>query len=148
MRTPIGKYGGSLTGLASYDLGCIVLKEIVKRSNLGMPTVDDVVFGCAYQSGHYPNTARQALLRAGFPVEVPGVTIDRQCISGLESIAFGMNKIQNGEANIILAGGAENMSNLPYYTIGSRWGHRLGHSTFYDWFTDASGTVSGPPERV
>ena len=146
-RTAVGRYGGSLTNLASYELGAVVLKEIVKRTKIEPAIVDDVVMGCSYQSGHYPNTARQALLRAGFPVEVPGVTIDRQCISGLEAISHGMRAIQTGDASIVLAGGTENMSNLPYYTIGSRWGHRLGHSTFYDWFTDASGTVSGPPER-
>lgn len=147
-RTAVGRYGGSLTNLASYELASVVLKEVVNRSKLEVSIIDDVVLGSSYQSGHYPNTARQAVLRAGFPVEVPGVTIDRQCVSGLEAIAHGMRMIQTGDASVVLAGGAENMSNLPYYTIGSRWGHRLGHSTFYDWFSDASETVSGPPERV
>lgn len=148
VRTPIGKYGGGLTELASYDLGCIVLKEIMKRLDLKPALVGDVVIGCAYQSGHYLNTARQALLRAGFPDEVPGVTIDRQCVSSLEAIAHAMREIQTGEASFILAGGAENMSNLPYYTLKSRWGFKAGHGVFYDWWIDASETVSGPPERV
>lgn len=147
VRTPIGKYGGCLTDLPSYELGCIVLKEIVKRLNLDMAVVDDVIMGCAYQSGHYLNSARQALLRAGFPVEVPGVTIDRQCVSGLEAIGQGMRAIQLGDYSCVIAGGAENMSNLPYYVLNARWGYRLGHGVFIDWFTDASETVSGPPER-
>jgi len=147
-RTPIGKYGGILTNLASYDMGSLVLQEIIKRVKFDSSLVDDVVMGCAYQSGHYLNTARQALLRAGFPFEVPGVTIDRQCISGLEAIAHGMRMIQTGDASVVLAGGSENMSNLPYYILNARWGYRLGNGILYDWFTDASETVSGPPERV
>lgn len=148
VRTPIGKYGGNLTDMASYELGSAVLKEIASRCKLDMSLVEDVVMGCAYQSGHYPNTARQALLRAGYPDSVPGVTVERQCISGLEALAYGMRMIQTGDASVVIAGGAENMSNLPYYALGARNGYRLGHGIFYDWFTDASETVSGPPERV
>lgn len=146
-RTPVGRYGGGLTNLESYELCSLVIKEVTGRLKLEPSTVDDVIIGCSYQSGHYPNTARQALLRAGYPVEVTGVTIDRQCISGLEAIAYGMRKIQTGDASIILAGGAENMSNLPYYILKARWGYRLGHGTIYDWFNDASETVGGPPDR-
>ncbi len=121
-RTPVGRYGGGLTNLESYELCSLVIKEVTGRLKLEPSTVDDVIIGCSYQSGHYPNTARQALLRAGYPVEVTGVTIDRQCISGLEAIAYGMRKIQTGDASIVLAGGAENMSNLPYYVLKARWG--------------------------
>jgi len=147
IRTPVGKYGGSFTKLASYELGALVLKEIVTRYNIAPSIVDEVIMGCVYQSGHYLNCARQALFRADFPVDVPGYTIDRQCISGLEAIAQGMRAIQTGDASIVLTGGAENMSNLPYYVLNARWGYRLGHGTFIDWFTDASETVSGPEER-
>jgi len=121
VRTAIGSFGGSFTNLPSYELGSKVLKEVVKRTGIDAAQIDDVVMGCAYQSGHFPNTARQAALRAGFPVEVTAVTIDRQCVSGLEAIAHGMRQIQTGDASVVLAGGAENMSNLPYYTLNSRW---------------------------
>jgi len=147
IRTAIGTYGGTLTYVNSYELGAVVLQEIVRRTGIDPATVDDVVMGSAYQSGHYPNCARQAVFRAGFPVEVPAFTVDRQCISGLEAISNGAMQIQTGNAEIVLAGGAENMSNLPYYVLDARWGYRLDHGVLYDWFTDASGTVSGPEER-
>lgn len=148
VRTAVGRFGGTLTYMPQYQLGAMVLKEIIKRTGINSGSVDDVVMGCAYQSGYNLNCGRQAALRAGFPVEVPGCTVDRQCISGLEAISQGVMQIQTDNAEIVLAGGAENMSNLPFYLMDIRWsGLKLGAATLHDWFIDAAATVSGPQDR-
>ena len=146
VRTAVGTYGGSLTSIPSYELGGMVVKELLKRTGLEAQTVDEVVLGCAYQTSHYLNCARQALFRAGLPVSTPAYTVDRQCASGLQAICEGVMLIQTGQAEIIITGGAENMSSLPYLIDRARWGYRLGHGKLYDWFTDASETVGGPEE--
>ncbi len=148
VRTAVGRFGGTLTYMPQYQLGAIVLKEIIKRTGINSGSVDDVVMGCAYQSGYNLNCGRQAALRAGFPVEVPGCTVDRQCISGLEAISQGVMQIQTDNAEIVLAGGAENMSNLPFYLMDIRWsGLKLGSAVLHDWFIDTAATVSGPQDR-
>ena len=96
VRTPIGRYMGALRDVPAYDLGALVLNEVVKRARVDPPWVDDVIMGQSYQSGEYVNIARMALLKAGWPVEVPGITIDRRCCSGLDAICFGAMKIQSG----------------------------------------------------
>ena len=148
VRTAVGRFGGTLTHMPQYELGTIVLKEIIRRTGINPGSVDDVVMGCAYQSGYNLNCGRQAVLRAGFPVEVPACTVDRQCISGLEAISQGVMQIQTDNAEIVLAGGAENMSNLPFYLMDVRWsGLKLGSAVLHDWFIDAAATVSGPQDR-
>lgn len=146
VRTAVGAYGGSLMSIPSYELGGMVVKELLKRTGLEGQMVDEVVFGCAYQTSHYLNCARQALFRAGLSVSIPAYTVDRQCASGLQAICEGVMLIQTGQAEIIITGGAENMSSLPYLIDRARWGYRLGHGKLYDWFTDASETVGGPEE--
>jgi len=146
LRTAMGKYGGTLTDMPHYEMAAILLKEMVSRVDIKQSSVDDVIIGAIFQTGHYPNVARQAIFRAGFPVEVPGTTVDRQCISGLESIAMGKRTIQVGDGHIVLAGGAENMSNVAYYVTNARWGYRMGNATFYDTWVQGSTTVSGPEE--
>jgi len=146
LRTAIGRYGGTLTDMPHYEMVTVLLKEMVSRVGIEQSSVDDVIIGAIFQTGHYPNVARQAIFRAGFPVEVPGTTVDRQCISGLESIAMGKRTIQVGDGHIVLAGGAENMSNLAYYVTNARWGYRMGNATFYDTWVQGSTTVSGPEE--
>lgn len=148
VRTAVGRFGGTLTNVPQYELGATVLKEIVKRTGIDPGSISDVIMGCAYQSGYNLNCGRQAVLRAGFPVEVPAVTVDRQCVSGLEAISLGVMEIQTDNAEIVLAGGAENMSNLPFYLMNVRWsGLKLGSVELHDWFIDATSTVSGPPDR-
>ena len=120
LRTAIGKYGGTLTDMPHYDMAAVLLEEMVNRLDIKPALVDDVILGSVFQTGHYPNAARQAVFRAGFPVEVPGTTVDRQCISGLESIAMGKRTIQVGDGSIVLAGGAENMSRVVYYVTNAR----------------------------
>ena len=146
LRTALGKYGGTLANMPHYEMAAVLLREMVKRTGIDPASVDDVIMGSIFQTGHYPNVARQAVFRAGFPVEVPGTTVDRQCISGLESIAMAKRTIQVSDGSIILAGGAENMSNLVYYVTNARWGYRMGNATFYDTWVHGSTTVSGPEE--
>ncbi|HVO84001.1 MAG TPA: acetyl-CoA C-acyltransferase, partial [Syntrophobacteria bacterium] len=107
VRTPIGSYLGALREVPAYELGALVLNEAVKRARVEPVSVGDVIMGQSYQSGEYVNIARMSLLAAGWPVEVPGITLDRRCCSGLDAVAFGAMKIQCGHGEIIVAGGVE-----------------------------------------
>jgi len=123
LRTPIGSYGGTLKDFPVYKLAARVLNEVVKRANVEPSLVDDVIMGQSYQNGECANGARMALLEAGWPNEVPGVTLDRRCCSGLDAIFFGVMKIQTGNADIIVAGGMDSMSQAELYIPGEiRWG--------------------------
>lgn len=123
-RTPIGAYLGALREVPAYHLGALVLNEVVKRANIVPAMVEDVIMGQSYQNGESVNIARMSLLAAGWPVEVPGITLDRRCCSGLDSICFGAMKIQSGCADIIVAGGVESMSRAEFYIPGEfiKWG--------------------------
>ena len=131
-RTPIAKFGGSLKDLKASQIAKIVLEEVVNRVNLEKSMVDDIILGDCVQHPAEANTARTSALLAGFPVEVPACTIQRQCSSAMQAIEFGYLKIKNGSADIIIAGGVESMSNAPFYVDGARWGLRLRHSEFTD----------------
>ena len=123
VRTPIGRYLGALRDVPAYDLGALVLSEVVKRARVEPAQVDDVIMGQAYQSGEYVNIARMSLLKAGWPVEIPGVTIDRRCCTGLNTICFGVMMLQSGNADIVVAGGVETMSSAEFYVPGHiKWG--------------------------
>ncbi len=123
VRTPVGRYLGILRDVPAYDLGALVLSEVVKRAGVDPAQVDDVIMGQAYQSGEYVNIARMSLLKVGWPVEIPGMTLDRRCCSGLDAICIGAMKIQSGNADIIVAGGVETMSSAEFYIPGYiKWG--------------------------
>jgi acetyl-CoA C-acetyltransferase len=123
VRTPIGRYMGALRDVPAYDLGTLVLSEVVKRAGVDPARVDDVIMGQSYQSGEYVNIARMSLLKAGWPVEIPGITLDRRCCSGLDAICFGAMKLQSGNADIVVAGGVETMSSAEFYVPGDiKWG--------------------------
>ena len=123
VRTPIGGYGGSLRDIPVFRLASLVLNEVVKRANIEPVMVDDVIMGTAYQSGENVNGARMAILDAGWPDTIPGVVIDRRCCSGLDSIFFGVMKIQTGNADIVIAGGMDSMSQAELYIPGDiKWG--------------------------
>ena len=123
VRSPIGSYGGSLRNIPVYRLASIVMKEAIKRVNIDPAWVDDVIMGQAYQNGESANAARMALLDAGWPDEIPGVTLDRRCCSGLDAIFFGVMKIQTGNADIVVAGGMDSMSQAELYIPGEiKWG--------------------------
>lgn len=123
VRTPIGSYGGSLRDVPVYKLASLALNQAAAKINLDPAQVDDVVMGHAYQSGECANGARMALLDAGWPDTVPGVVLDRRCCSGLDAIFFGVMKIQTDNADIIVAGGMESMSQAELYIPGHiKWG--------------------------
>ncbi|MFC1915383.1 acetyl-CoA C-acyltransferase [Chloroflexota bacterium] len=123
VRTPIGNFGGSLRTVPAYDLGALVLNEVAKRAALEPGMVDMVIMGQNYQSGEYVNIARMSLLKAGWPVEIPALTLDRRCPSGFDAISIASTMIQTGNAQIVVAGGVESMSTAEFYVTGDvRWG--------------------------
>ncbi len=123
VRTPIGAYGGAMKDIPVYRLGSLVLNEAVRRAGIEAAAVDDVIMGTSYQNGECANGARMAVLDAGWPDTVPGVVIDRRCCSGVESIFYGALQIQTGNAEIIVAGGMDSMSQAELYIPGDiRWG--------------------------
>ncbi len=123
-RTPIGKYLGSLRDIPAAELAAQVLTAAAERSSIDPSRVDDVILGQAYQNGENVNIARVALLTAGWPMEVPGVTIDRRCLSGIEAVSMGAMKIKSGMGDVVVAGGVENMSRTEFYVPGEwiKWG--------------------------
>jgi len=123
VRTPIGSYGGTLRDIPVYKLASLVFNEAAQRARIEPRWVDDVIMGQSYQNGECANAARMALLDAGWPNEVPGVTVDRRCCSGLDAIFFGVMKIQTDNADIIVAGGMDSMSQAELYIPGDiKWG--------------------------
>ena len=123
VRTPIGAYGGAMKDIPVYRLGSLVLNEAVKRAGIEAAAVDDVIMGTSYQNGECANGARMAILDAGWPDTVPGVVLDRRCCSGVESIFYGALQIQTGNAEIIVAGGMDSMSQAELYIPGDiKWG--------------------------
>ncbi|MBW1819609.1 MAG: acetyl-CoA C-acyltransferase, partial [Deltaproteobacteria bacterium] len=123
VRTPIGRYGGTLKDVEVYRLGALVLNGAVMRAKIDPAQVEDVIVGQSYQNGECANAARMALLEAGWPLEVTGVTLDRRCCSGLDAVFFGVMKIQTGNADIIVAGGMDSMSQAELYIPGHiKWG--------------------------
>ncbi len=123
LRTPIGAYGGALKDVPVYRLASLVLNEAIKQAQIEAAAVDDVIMGQSYQNGECANGARMALLDAGWPVEVPAVTLDRRCCSGLDAVFFGVMKIQTGNAEVVVAGGMDSMSQAELYIPGEiKWG--------------------------
>src|SRR5437016_6901061 len=149
VRTPIGRFGGSLRSWTAADLGTAVAKETLRRAHVRPDQVDDSIWGCARQAGGGPNVGRQITFRAGVPDRVPAFTVNQACGSGLRAIILAAEQIMLGRANIILAGGTESMSRVPYFAEGVRWGTRMGHvdlvdGMYRDGFNDPlSGLVMG-----
>ena len=131
-RTAIGTFGGTLKDMITARLASVVMKEAIKRAGIDAATIDDVRFGCCMDPADTLNMARVGALLAGIPESVTAVTINRVCISGMEAVLSGMAMIQAGMADIILAGGAENMSGVPYISPDARWGCRLQDKVFVD----------------
>ncbi|MEY4862756.1 MAG: hypothetical protein RLZ51_851 [Pseudomonadota bacterium] len=132
LRTPIGAFGGSLRGVPVEELGATVAREIIKRTGLDPARLDDVVFSQSYANGEAPCTGRWVALQAGFPIDVPGMQLDRRCGGGLQSIATAAMMVQTGAADVVMAGGVESMSNVEYYTTDMRWGSRSGTVKLHD----------------
>ncbi|KEH98434.1 acetyl-CoA C-acetyltransferase [Clostridium botulinum] len=132
VRTPVGSYGGALKDVSAVDLGTIVVKEALKRASVKPEQVDEVILGHVLQAAQGQNTTRQVLINSGIPKEVPGFTINKVCGSGLRAVSLAAQIIKAGDADIIVAGGMENMSATPYSVPGARWGQRMGDGKFID----------------
>lgn len=145
-RTPIGKHGGSLKTMSAIDLTMPIMQELVKRSGVNPKDIDDIIWGCNYQKTYKENNlARVAAIKAGLPIDVPGITIHRNCTSSMSSVQLAYYQIKAGEADIIMAGGTDSMSNASYTVEGQRWGSRLGHSEVRDSMWDSlTNTGIGP----
>lgn len=132
-RTPVGSYGGSLKDIKVSKLGEIVIEEVIKRSGIEVTDINEVIMGNVLQAGMGQNTARQASIGAKIPLEVPAMTINKVCGSGLKAVSLAAQAIKAGEADCIIAGGMENMSKAPYLLKGLRWGTKMGDTTSEDY---------------
>jgi acetyl-CoA C-acetyltransferase len=131
-RTPIGAFGGAFKDVGAVDLGAVVIREAIVRSGVKPEDVGDAVLGCVLQAGAGMNVARQAGLKAGLPVSVPGETVNRVCGSGLQAVVHAVEAIRVGYVDTVVAGGTESMSNAPYLLKGARWGYRMGNGEAID----------------
>lgn len=122
VRTPIGNFGGSLKSVPAYEMAALVLNESIRRATIKPEMVNLVIMGQNYQSGEYVNIARMGLLLADWPVEIPGITVDRRCPSGVDAVSLGTMMIESGHADIVVSGGVESMSTAEFYLKGDmRW---------------------------
>jgi len=131
-RTAIGKFGGTLAKIPAPELGAIVIREVLRRAGVAADQVDEVILGQVLTAGSGQNPARQAAIKAGLPVTVPAMTINKVCGSGLKAVMLAAQAIRNGDAQIIVAGGQENMSASPHVMLGSRDGFRMGDVKIVD----------------
>ena len=131
-RTAIGKMGGALSNIPAPELGAIVIKEALNRAGVKPEQVDEVLMGCVIQAGQGQNVARQASIKAGLPIEVPAVTLNVVCGSGLKCVNEAATLIMSGQADIVVAGGMENMSMAPYALPNARFGYRMNNGTVVD----------------
>jgi len=132
LRTPVGKYQGALQSFNAEDLGALVIRALVDRSGIDPERIEEVIFAQGYPSGEAPCIGRWAALAADLPLHVSGTQIDRRCGSGLQAVANAAMMIQTGAADVVIAGGAESMSNVEYYTTDMRAGARSGSVTLHD----------------
>jgi acetyl-CoA C-acetyltransferase len=131
-RTPIGKLSGALAGCSAMDLGGIAIKAALERAGVGADQIDYVLMGQVLQAGQGQITARQAAARAGVPMSVPAMTVNKVCLSGINAIYLADQMIQNGDAEVVVAGGMESMTQAPYLLPGARAGYRMGHGELVD----------------
>jgi len=131
-RTPIGKFQGSLAGFAAPRLGALAVREAVRQSGFDPAEIDECIMGCVLQAGLGQNPARQAALYGGMPSESAALTVNQVCGSGLRAVSLAAQSIQTGDAEIVVAGGMESMSNAPYLLPQARSGYRMGNGTLVD----------------
>lgn len=132
VRTAIGKFGGSLAEVSSADLGAAVIRAALEKAGIPLDQVDEVIMGCGLQAALGQNVARQAAVKAGLPVSVPAMTVNNVCGSGLKCVNLAAALISAGEAEIVVAGGMENMTAAPYALNQARFGYRMGDGTIID----------------
>lgn len=131
-RTPVGTFGGSLKGMGAVKLGVIAAKEAIKRAGIKPDDIEEVVLGCVLQAAQGQNVARQITINAGIPQEVPAVTVNKVCASGLRAVAMAAQIIKSGDADIVLCGGTENMTDAPFAIEKARWGYRMNDGRLLD----------------
>ena len=132
VRTPIGSFGGALKKVSAVDLGIIAANESIKRAKISKDIIDEVIIGNVLSAGLGQNVARQVGIGTGLPVETPAFSINKVCGSGLRAVSIAYQFIQNGDADVILCGGTESMSNAPYVLPNARWGERMGDGKIID----------------
>ncbi len=144
VRTAMGRFGGTLKDIPAYDLGAVVVKEAVKRASINSEQVDDVILGSCRQAGNGPNPARTASIKGGIPNSVPVITLNMACPSGMRALAFATQSIRLGEADIVLIGGFDSMSTIPYLLKGARWnGFKMGNKVIEDGWSDSIDPLIG-----
>lgn len=131
-RTPIGSFGGSLSSLTATELGAIAIKGVLQKTTLQPDQIEEVIMGCVLQAGMGQAPARQASMGAGLPSKVICTTVNKVCASGMKSVMMAAQSISLGQADIIIAGGMESMSQVPFYNMHQRWGNKYGHITLLD----------------
>ena len=146
VRTAVGGFGGGLKGVSAADLASTVIKEVLSRTGLAPEKINDVILGHGYPNGENPAIGRLAALKAELPIEVPGYQLDRRCSSGLQAILNASMLVQTENADVVIAGGVESMSNAEFYVNESRWGARFGSVTLHDRLARSRETIS-PEER-
>jgi len=131
-RTPVGGFGGSLKGVGAVKLGVIAATEAIARAGIKTEDIEEIIFGCVLQAGQGQNVARQVAIHTGIPQEIPSLTINKVCASGLRSVSLAAQVIKAGDADIVLAGGTECMTDAPFALQGARWGYRMGNGDLVD----------------
>jgi acetyl-CoA C-acetyltransferase len=131
-RTPIGRFGGSLKDLTAVDLGAVATQAALARAGIAPAQVEDFIFGHARQAGCGPNAARPIAVRAGIPTSVPAFAVQQACVSGMQATVLAYQRILLGDANLAVAGGVEHMSSIPFLSMDTRWGSRMGDVTLHD----------------
>ena len=132
VRTPIGSFQGALASLSAPELGAIAIREAVRRAGAKSEQIERVIMGCVLSAGVGQAPARQATIKAGLPVTTPAITVNKVCGSGLQAVMFARREIMVGDAELVVAGGMESMSNAPYLLPQARTGYRMGNGTLVD----------------
>ena len=132
VRTPVGAFGRSLRDISAVDLGVTAVKELINRTGINPADVEELIFGCVLQGGQGQNVARQILIKSGIPHDIPAMTVNKVCASGLRSVSMAAQCIKAGDGDMIIAGGTENMSAAPYAMNKARWGARMNDDTLVD----------------
>jgi acetyl-CoA acetyltransferase family protein len=143
LRTPVGGFGGVLKDTSASDLAAGVITALLERTGVPTDRIDDVILGQGYPNGEAPGIGRVAALDAGLPVTVPGLQVDRRCGSGLQAVVYAAMCVQTGAADLIIAGGAESMSQVEYYSTATRWGARAGDVPLHDRLARGRVTAGG-----
>ncbi|MFC1563699.1 thiolase family protein [candidate division KSB1 bacterium] len=144
VRTPMGRFGGTLKDMASFDIGAVAIKEAVKRASIEPDQIDDVILGSCRQAGNGPNPARTAAVRGGVPMSVPVITLNMACPSGMRALAMATQEIRLGDAGTVLIGGFDSMSTIPYLLKGARWnGFKMGNKILEDGWSDSIDPLIG-----